>query len=185
MGDIQKAEYYDNIYLGRNSYKVNYKKSEYYKLWLEVLKEISDFFILEIGCGTGQFAHLLWDNGFREYVGADFSVKAIKIANKLRKKKEMNSFSFLKHDILDPQLYKMKIETVIALEVFEHIDDHAVINNIKNGIRVIFTLPVFDDPAHVRFFKTIKEVRDRYGKHFEEFEARSFDKYFICAGIKK
>ncbi|MHA2366851.1 MAG: class I SAM-dependent methyltransferase, partial [Candidatus Hodarchaeales archaeon] len=77
MGEIKPAEYYNDYYKQDMSYHVHYKESNYYNLWKEVLKLIDDekllCKILDAGCGTGQFANMLYDYGVDNYMGIDFS----------------------------------------------------------------------------------------------------------------
>lgn len=52
--------YYDKIYFERESYFAHYSESQYFKLWQKVISLIADkpVKIVEIGCGTGQFARI-------------------------------------------------------------------------------------------------------------------------------
>lgn len=64
-------------------YYVKYDKSIYFPVWkkaVEIIKKIDNPRILEIGCGVGQFANYLFDEGFAEYIGIDFSEEAIRKA---------------------------------------------------------------------------------------------------------
>ena len=118
MGNMQNKEYYNDIYVNTDHYSFHYKKSEYYKLWSEVLNLI-DGSVFEIGCGTGQFAHMLHDNNIKEYVGVDFSDKAIDIANKMRKKYNLNTMCFVCGNIFDNKTYIGEYDYIIALEKSE------------------------------------------------------------------
>lgn len=190
MGEIKNSEYYDNAYKERANYKCHYKKSEYFSLWtkvIEVLKniEIEYPFILELGCGTGQFSHYLYDEMFREYVGIDFSSEAIKIAHELKKRKKLFPLCFLKADILQKKTYNLIYNICILLETLEHTDDFKVLKNIEKGNHIIFTVPNFNDPAHVIYFKTAEEVLNRYKDYIDFLKVEQFNHYFIGVGKKR
>jgi hypothetical protein len=66
-------------------------------------------------------------------------------------------------DITDWDFNRFEYNTVIALEVFEHINgDIDAIKRIPKGTRLIFSLPTFDDAAHVRYFKKAHQITSRY-----------------------
>ncbi len=73
-----------------------------------------------------------------------------------------------------------------ALEVLEHIrDDLAVIDNIREGADIIFSLPTFDDPAHVRKFKKPGDIQKRYCYGIDIRKIVRIDKWFVCWGLVK
>ena len=52
---------------------------------------------------------------------------------------------------------------MICFEVLEHIqDDLGVLNRIPRGTKLLLSVPNFDDPYHVRYFSSEKEVYERY-----------------------
>lgn len=181
MGNIQNKKYYNKAYLTRPGYDLHYKKSEYYPLWQEILKLLETYkntLILDIGCGTGQFAQMLKENDFKYYYGFDFSKVAIEMA----KRKVSVPYLFIERAIMKLQLVK---GLLVCLETLEHIiDDIKFLRNHKS-MEILFTVPDFNDPAHIRYFDTGKDVL-RYYKDIIEFERiNKFDKYFICKGVIK
>jgi len=188
VGNLQKAEYYNNIYSVNKGYKVNYKKSEYYPLWKEVIRQLKELkipipLILELGCGTGQFANFLYDEMFREYIGLDFSQVAVDIANKMRHKKKMYTMYFLKGDVLLQETYPDSYNMILALELFEHTDDLRILTLLKKGTRIIFTVPTFNDPAHIRTFLNAQFAIERYSNFIKFNSVVQFGKYFIGEGV--
>ena len=83
MGVKQGVEYYNKAF-ELEKYKCKYDKTHYFPMWKKIIKEYlpKDDKILALGCGTGQFAHYMWDEGFRNYYGVDFSPTAISVAKK-------------------------------------------------------------------------------------------------------
>jgi len=148
MSINRDSHYYDDIYRRyAEKYFCNYKDSEYILLWQKVIEKIpKDMPLTELGCGTGQFANMLIDLGFKYYCGYDFSQEAINAANKIQK-------SFMRIDLLND---KVTGDFFLALEIFEHTDDYKILQNIGLGKEIVFTVPDFNDAAHVRYFKDIK-----------------------------
>src|SRR5690606_27539822 len=108
------ASYYNDLFKSNVAYQVHYKDSFYYVHWTQVivlLKKIGNPRILEIGCGTGQFAEYLHDEGFVEYSGFDFSAEAIEVA------KARLRADFFVGNALAPESYVRPFDTVVCLEV--------------------------------------------------------------------
>ena len=143
-----------------NRYKTHYKNSLYYPVWQNVFKYLRQFpdpKILEIGCGTGQLAHYLYDEGYKLYIGFDINKEAIKVANSLSPQ-----LCFV-GDVMDKELYVAGYDVVIATEVLEHIeDDIGVIKSLKKGVRFIFSVPRFGCEGHLRYFINPVGVMDHY-----------------------
>jgi 2-polyprenyl-3-methyl-5-hydroxy-6-metoxy-1,4-benzoquinol methylase len=178
-------EYYNQIYKSSEKYRLTYKDSRYYVVWTQAMKFVKQFEspkILEIGCGTGQFAHYLYDEGYKDYQGVDFSPEAIELAKKTVKQ------SFSVADCRNSDIFGGNHSLVIALELLEHVrDERAVIDNIREGIDIIFSLPTFNDPAHVRKFKKKRDIERRYSRNIDFKKIVRIDKWFVCWGkvVKK
>jgi len=182
---MKGREYYNNAYINTDKYKYNYKESEYYFIWINILGLIKKEKIFEGGCGTGQFAKMLIDNGKNYQLGIDFSKEAIRIA------KDMNPGNEDKFEVRD-LLGKIEIDydLFLCLEVLEHIDnDLEVLGKIKKDKKVILSVPNFINYAHVRKFKNKEEIITRYGKlikinNIEIYEFSGKSKIFVIQGIK-
>jgi 2-polyprenyl-3-methyl-5-hydroxy-6-metoxy-1,4-benzoquinol methylase len=142
-----------------------------------------DLKILDLGCGPGQFARMLFDMGLKNYRGIDFSAEAIRLAKK-------TGGNFVCDDILKCDYGDYDI--VVCLETLEHIPgDLAVIRRIKKGKKIIFSVPDYESPTHVRVFKELEEVRERYGadimlmRPFEFIINKKGNSIFLCKGTKK
>lgn len=181
MGCEQPASYYNDIYDKDPKYRGHYRDCPYYVLWqitLAMLKEIKDPQIVELGCGTGQFAHLLWDNGFCCYLGIDFSETAIGIAH------GMSPQVFEVGDITKFKVEASNFNTVIILEVLEHLEkDRELLMGLPEGINIIFSVPNLEDPSHVRRFWSDKTINDRYGDLVDIERIEKLYDYRIVKGV--
>ena len=123
--------------------------------------------IIDLGCGVGNFAKMLIEAGYTNYLGIDFSLTVINNA-----KKQVPGCTFLLMDLRNKKSRTIfrNYKIFIALETFEHIkNDLEVIKDIPFGILLIFSVPTFDSKFHVRYFKTVDDVIDRFG-HFLDFK---------------
>ena len=158
------ASWYDAKYAHSPSRDIHYTQSMYYFLWSVIIDRLtSDSSILEVGCGTGHFAHLLQDQGFTDYVGFDFSAEGIRVAST-----RLPARRFHQADALTTPLLEGPYNTLICTEVLEHIhDDLRVIERIRSGTRCLITVPNFPYVSHVRHFASKDEVSNRYGRFFD------------------
>jgi len=152
--------YYDKVYKwgGLNgNYLREPEQSHYFPIWQKVIQILDkDSVIADFGCGVGQFAQLAISSGINYAYGVDFSEKAIEMA------KERNKLDcFYLANLYDESCYSIKYyNTAILLEVLEHVEqDLKILSYLPSGIRAIFSVPNFDDPAHLRTYNhaTIKE----------------------------
>lgn len=188
MPKEQPPAYYDRIYINARKYRRHYSGVR----WLEMFKKASLHCgqnILEIGCGVGQFAHLLHDKGFLFYHGVDFSKVAILRAEALK----LKGFHFHLGNIYEPDWYEGRTEegqgftydTVVALETLEHVRDMEVLEMIPEGTRLVLSLPTFSNEAHLIHFTDANAIVDRYDElmRFEYIEHIS--DWFLFSAIKK
>lgn len=177
----QLPAYYDQFFEEDRSYHEHYRDSHYYVHWAKVeflLRNVPGT-ILEIGCGPGQLAHMLEDLGYTDYVGFDFSEKAIEIA-KTRSKQ-----SFFVGDAREHDNYQRDYTTVVCLEVLEHVnDDLQIVKNVKPGTFCVFSVPNFPAPSHVRYFRSEREVRGRYYCLIDINKIYLVDNIYIFAGFR-
>lgn len=147
------------------NYTRHYKQSFYYPSWKKAMSYLStlkrDISILEIGCGSGQFANMLFDNGFTNYIGFDYAEEGVALA---KKNNPDYADQFFSGDAFQTELMEKDCGLVICFEVLEHIqNDLALLQRIRSGTRILLSVPNFDDPYHVRYFGSENEVRARYG----------------------
>jgi glycosyltransferase involved in cell wall biosynthesis/SAM-dependent methyltransferase len=183
--------FYDNLFESGgwdNTYFKHYSETHYYECWLkalELIKKINNCKMIEIGCGPGQFANLLFENGIKNYKGIDFSEQAIKYA-KLRN--ENNKDLFKVDNAYTSDIFNEDYNTVVIFEMMEHIDeDLKVLSRIKKNSNILFSVPNFYSDGHVRWFNSRLEVIERYRKYVEFEDILSFDiggvnKIFLVKG---
>jgi 2-polyprenyl-3-methyl-5-hydroxy-6-metoxy-1,4-benzoquinol methylase len=119
-------------------------------------------FVVEIGCGDGNFAEILETRGLKSYIGYDIDGKKI-----LEAKKKVPTFPFFVCDIFDVYKILNSADYIVALEVFEHLNnDIKLIKKIKKDKKIIFSVP--NSPykkEHKRWFE-LEGWKDRYDKFF-------------------
>ena len=144
-------------------YELPYRHSSYYPLFRGVLGEVLRTrarSVLEVGCGTGGFAHLLMDRTAAAYAGFDFSEVAVAKARHRTGKAEC----FFVGDATSASSYRHPYDTIVCTEVLEHVEnDLGAIDNWRPGSNCICSVPNFDAESHVRFFRDEDQVRERYG----------------------
>ena len=185
------ADWYDRAYRDIEEYHVSYARSRYYFLWTVIVDRIRrDRLrrVLEIGCGPGQLAVFLLDQGVEQYVGLDFSPQAIEMA-----RANAPGGRFVVGDARSPAIYaEAEYDVIICTEVLEHIqDDLRVLSRFGPGKRCICSVPNFPYESHVRHFGGAEDVADRYGPFFQEFDVSTFqgpqsdtEQYFLLDGVR-
>ncbi len=167
--------FYSNIYKSggwNQSYFKHYSKSPCLNVWSIAMNWLSkenmnDISVLDIGCGVGQVAHMLFDLGLpkENYIGFDFSQEAI---NQAKARVLEWSDRFYVDNVYTTNLYKKNITHVLIFEVLEHInDDLFVLNSIPQGTQIFGSVPNIDSEGHVRIFLNEQEVKNRYQNHLE------------------
>jgi tetratricopeptide (TPR) repeat protein len=147
-------KYYDELF------KRDTDMSRYKEIQEEIAKMVGDKSVLDIGCGTGELGKYV-----ANYSGFDFSEEAVKLAG---------DRCWL-GNAYDKENFK-KADVMVATEVFEHLDDLKVISNIPQGQEVIFSVPSFTDPSHIRTF-TEESMRERYKDYFDIKSVTRFNWY--------
>ena len=140
--------------------------------WLPVYKAALDFMpkdkqigIIDLGCGAGRFAELLWQKGYENYFGVDFSKELIKIA-----KKSVPDYRFLTEDVFNVASMFNQFDVLVFLEILEHImGDLEILSMVPPDKTVIMSVPNYMSKTHVRAFNNVEEVVKRYG-HLLRFE---------------
>lgn len=174
QGQERTADWYDSRFATSAAFQAPYYISRYYFLWSIIADRIARSnisHVLEIGCGPGQFAELLRDQGIVSYTGLDFSPAAIEIA-----KARVPEFDFVVDDARTSDVYsRVAYEAIVCTEVLEHIeDDFSVLAQFGIGKRCLCTVPSFPYLSHVRNFSSVEEVQLRYGPFFDDLVVSSY-----------
>lgn len=161
----QVSTTYDEMFLAGGNDRVfdmPYRISCYYPMYSAVLKALKangSNRILEVGCGTGAFAHMVFEKSDIQYHGFDFSPVAVEKA----KRRTGNKDAFHVADALDPENYRSSDYSIVCTEVLEHIpNDIELIAFWPSGTLCICSVPNFDSPYHERFFRSEKDIFERY-----------------------
>ncbi len=161
------ADSYDDFYRVGSAYDRPYWASHYYPLYCAALSEVTRLggsSVLEVGCGSGSFAHLLLQRSSIEYHGFDFSEEAIRRARQRTGRPEWFSVDRAESNTVTQRRY----DTIVCLEVLEHIErDIDVVAKWPAGKFCVCSVPNFDATGHVRFFRHEDDVFERYGRYIE------------------
>lgn len=160
MGRERGASYYDQHC---SLQMLPLEQSPWRNLYLaafSLIAECRGLPVADLGCGTGRFAKLLQRGSWADYWGVDFSQVRIEEARRY-----VPGFHFTQGHVLDPYMvsrYK-EFQVFVLLELLEHLDeDLLLLKSIPAGAKVVFSVPNFDDPAHVRWFEEKASVVERY-----------------------
>lgn len=156
----EEFKYYDNVYRDSTMYSCYPDVSQYFPVWDKIVSILDKKErIYEIGCGSGQLAHLLFNAGINYKKGFDYLPVAIEMAKKLNPKHEDK---FYIADVYKQKPFR-KADTIICTEVLEHLDDDLhVLSLLPKGIRFIFSVPNYRAKTHKRVFNTLDEIINRY-----------------------
>lgn len=166
----QVPETYDHMFLDGGyggAFHLPYRRSPYYPMFKGVrnlVRAQGSLRVLEVGCGTGNLAQLLFDSTSVTYRGFDFSPVAVDMATRRTGQRD-----FFVGDATDGQTYRgLDYDTIVCTEVLEHIEqDLAAITHWAPGSWCVCSVPNYDASTHVRHFRSEQEVRERYGELIE------------------
>jgi SAM-dependent methyltransferase len=163
--DDQSSASYDRLFAAggyEGIYDLPYQRNPYLPLFRAVrrrLRRPEIHSILEVGCGSGAFAHYLLETTKIGYRGFDFSPIAIEKAIARTRRPDVFSVA----DAIAPASYATAYDAIVCTEVLEHVpDDHAVVTQWGRGSFCICSVPNFDADNHERFFRAERDVMARY-----------------------
>lgn len=166
MGKERDNLYYNLFFERANYYHKNWDNmgnwSTIWKRTMEIIKSENVHNILDIGSGMGQFGQLCQLNNLK-YKGIDFSKYAIEYSQK-------NAHN-VTYECVDAYNYHYRdeVDCYTTHEFLEHVEyDTSIISKLKPNKLIIFSVPNFDDPAHVRCFRTIDKVIERYSPYIKD-----------------
>jgi 2-polyprenyl-3-methyl-5-hydroxy-6-metoxy-1,4-benzoquinol methylase len=160
---MHDKKFYDDLY--NNDEAIQQRTLAYLPLFQRVTEIVSRSGmspVLEVGCGDGILAEMLMQEGI-QYKGFDFHDGAIE-----RAKQRNGTDKHFVGDATDPNCYVFDYNGIVSCEVLEHIhDDVGVIELWKPGCTCVCSVPNFDYPTHVRFFRSESDITTRYGALLE------------------
>jgi 2-polyprenyl-3-methyl-5-hydroxy-6-metoxy-1,4-benzoquinol methylase len=147
---------------GKRRWNTKLRTNEEYIVKLLRKYSKKDNKILDAGCGTGKLMYHLYNHGYTNLSGADFTRICIDYCNRRNKKYKtnINFFEFNIESELDNSFMYEKFDTIISCEVLEHTRrPDSIIDNIyemlkDNGI-AIFCFPNKDKRSswtHINLF---------------------------------
>jgi len=181
-------EYYD-VHIPKDLSADTYWKKLYDKVLSLLPPADSGVAIAELGCGPGYLAKILYDEGYTNYHGIDFSEVCIKLA-----RERVPYLDFFVGNLYDRGIQNefANYDVFISLETLEHLEnDLAVLEAIPSGRKVIFSVPNNAAPGHIRIFGGQEEVRLRYeslidfDKILSIYRGRRKIYFFLAYGTRK
>ena len=171
MGKEQNNKYYNEVFKNASYYHKPWNEMAHWTvIWeksLPLLIEKNISSILDIGSGMGQFGQLAQQNNI-QYKGIDFSEYAVEYSNQNKVGNEIFECvdAFQYH-------YSDKVDCYTSHEFLEHIEgDTTILSKLKSNTFIIFSVPSFDDPGHVRWFDSVNSIIERYSPHIKDLQVQ-------------
>jgi 2-polyprenyl-3-methyl-5-hydroxy-6-metoxy-1,4-benzoquinol methylase len=157
MNPFEK-EAYNLTYLSSNEYKSHYTQTTFFTMWKCVMGKLSkENKLLDLGCGPGHLANMLYDNGFENYVGIDFSNVAIYMA-----RVKVPTYTFIEANLSDVDFNNYSDFNFISTEVFEHLEnDIELIKRLPKN-RIVFSVPNYLCIDHYRVYDDEDFIKKYY-----------------------
>ncbi len=103
--------------------------------------------VLDVGCASGRFAHMLLEAGAERVIGVDVSEEIIRIANQRRwNSPYQDRLEFMVADVVQPGLKLPEVHLVTSLGVLEYFDRDDMRNFLAN-LRAPYFFHDFPDVA--------------------------------------
>ena len=175
------ADYYDRLYARADWTLEASPQLPLYNFIAERIEPTAA--VLDIACGSGLLAERLSHKGVLRVVGVDFSSVAIERATK-----RCPWATFLCGSLpggLSSVLRQYTPSVAVLVEALEHlVEDRATLEALPQGIRVLLTVPSFDDEGHVRTFPTKASVLARYADLVRFDHVEQLGMWWAAEGIR-
>jgi len=171
---LRGPDWYDRTFELSDSWRRHYTESHSYPIWAVIADRLASAgatSVLELGCGSGQFADLLRDRRVAAYLGIDFSPRRIEHARRL-----CPGYSFRAEDVMTSDaLDRGEYDAVVAKAFLEHVeDDVGLVRRVRAGALIVASVPSFAAPSHVRHFADESEVAARYAPYLSASRVDTF-----------
>lgn len=162
----QGQAFYDRRYRDKAHKRLPYHLSHYYPLWSVIADRLRGCGgVLEVGCGAGQLATLLREQGLARYTGFDLSPAAVEIARGQCPDADFHVANAFETDLFTTSDF----DTIVCTEVLEHVDhDLELVERWPTGVRCVCSVPDFPARAHVRHFEAADSAAARYAPLFRD-----------------
>lgn len=153
--------------------------------WLKPLNRKSK--VLDQGCGAGQYSIYINKMGF-PVIGIDLSEKALKIAEKNKKRYKCNKLNFSKQDIRDTKFKDNQFDIIISAGIIEHFPETQ--QALKETSRILkkggFLL--IHVPHKIGVFTLLKKIQQTLGiwkvGYEKSFTIKNFSSMLEESGFK-
>lgn len=141
--------------------------------WIDVYVEMARWIdqceeVVDLGCGTGRFLELLYRRDhYARTTGIDWSETALDAAQRYISPRHPDAQPFelvcMDLDDWEPAPDRAGNTVYVCSEVLEHLaDDLELVRKVPAGHRLIFSVPNFDSDSHVRVFRNVGDIWERY-----------------------
>jgi len=172
-----RKEAYDFIYTNNDIYQQHYSKIyRYFNVWDYICRRLSNLNykndnLLDLGCGAGHLANMLYDRKFKNYIGIDFSNVAIQKA-----KICAPTYTFIEADLRNIDYSVYKDFKIISVETFEHLEnDIKIIKKLPKNNYIIFSVPNYLCDNHYRVYDNPKFIKNYYKDVLNIIRIKSFN----------
>ncbi len=176
---MERFEFKENDIIGEETLDVISKANKFNKWMYETIKPYCNGNILEIGSGVGNISQFFIDEGFPTMLTDIRTGYCERLKKKFGNKTNLLGVETI--DLLDPDFenkfkrYLNSFDVVIALNVFEHIQDEAIaLNNcrqlLKNDGCMIILVPSY---------QSIYNGFDKALGHYRRYNKRTLSKLFL------
>ena len=170
MTAVYDAAWYDDVMVEEGSPAMEPLETSPWLTTYEYVAQMIDRHeeVVDLGCGTGRFIELLYRNGhYARVTGIDWSVTALAEAQSYAHPKDAETppTDWICQDLDEwrPDPLRAGNTVFTCTEVLEHLeDDLGFVRRLPPGHRFIFTVPNFDSESHIRVFRSVGELWERY-----------------------
>ena len=190
MGVSKDKEYYESVQNSIDDMMI-YHQGKYADRNNIIINHLNDLMkdgsvVLDLAAGSSYIAEaILDDNRISKYVWNDFNSHVVAFA---KSRVQNNKFEIRQFDASDEVSTLEEFNVFICISLEHLAKDIEILSNLNNGCLISICSPNFDDPGHVRHFKSLAEFEDRYAQYID-IKRRSIsisgsDEKYVLTGYK-